>query len=109
MKYKVAVASKNGKSLEKNLRLAKQFIIYEVCDNDYLYLETRNLSYNVDEYYGVVLAVSDCHVVVAECIEHHEINLLNINGIFGVQLFDCSVDTAVKKVMAMGIQFNFFL
>ena len=86
--YKVAVASSDGKYVNQHFGTAKQFLIFEIDDGDYKFLELRKNvpacdveGHSEDAMTQSVKLISDCQAVLASQIGPGAVNILVSHGI----------------------------
>lgn len=104
-KYRVAVASTDGESVNMHYGKAEIFYVYIVDDEvGYDFLETRNVtpvcqdgSHNQSAMEQSVKQFSDCKYLVASRIGSGAIQALSAAGITGMEL-PGSIDEAMLKV-----------
>ena len=104
-KYKVAVASSDGETVNRHYGKSERFYIYLVDDEEgYDFLEKRLVKavcqegkHNVEEMERHVQNFHDCKYVVASRIGSGAIQSLTAAGIIGMEL-PGSIDEAMLKV-----------
>lgn len=124
MKYKIAIASQNGENIDVSFGGAKEFLIYEVEDEHYIYLQKRScpLEPGDDQLPGCepgstrggcgsgggcqhgenspkIRLIEDCRVVICKKIGFGVCKQLERRSItaFDVQ---CSINEALDKITA---------
>ncbi len=106
MSYKVAVASSDGKFVNQHFGRAGQFLIFEIADDQYYFVELReNIpSCDGEEHHEnamekTIQLIEDCQVVLASQIGPGAIRQLEEKGIksFGVRDF---IDQALEKLIS---------
>lgn len=104
-KYKVAVASTDGETINTHYGKSEKFYIFIVDDDEgYDLLETRNVtpvcqdgSHNKNSMEAHVAQFKDCKYVIASRIGTGAIQALTAAGITGMDL-PGSIDDAILKV-----------
>ncbi|MBP5520725.1 MAG: dinitrogenase iron-molybdenum cofactor biosynthesis protein [Treponema sp.] len=104
-KYKVAVASTKGESVDQHYGRAEKFYIYTVDDEEgYDFLEERKVQpvclggkHNKSEMENSVSKISDCRYVVASRIGAGAISSIAALGITAMEL-PGSIDDAILKI-----------
>lgn len=64
---KIAVASSDGKNVNLHFGKAKTLYIYEIKDDEFYFIEKRNVEINEDEKHQgskVINVISDCDVAI---------------------------------------------
>ncbi|MBM7865609.1 dinitrogenase iron-molybdenum cofactor biosynthesis protein [Heliobacterium gestii] len=86
MTYKVAVASSDGKVVNRHFGHAEHFLIFEVVGNSYRFVESRKTQrYCHDQSHGqstaALDAIADCKAVLVSQIGPGAIENLKVRGV----------------------------
>jgi len=106
MSYRVAVASSDGKFVNRHFGHAEQFLIYEIAEDNCNYVETRSNAplcgdqgHNDDQLAGIVKLISDCRVVLVAKIGPGALDGLQSQGI-QAQVIPDFIDAALQALIA---------
>jgi predicted Fe-Mo cluster-binding NifX family protein len=104
MSYRVAVASTDGKYVNEHFGRAKQFLIFELCDGDYQFVELRQNqpSCNVEQpdesgHARTIELLRDCKAVLVARIGPGAEQYLNRQGIKAITIPEF-IDEALKQI-----------
>lgn len=106
MKWKAAVASSDGKVINQHFGRAKEFLIFEITNQDFQFLELRQNNpacglgeHHEDAMTKTVELLSDCRVVLVSQIGPGAVEALRRKGIqaFAVPVF---IEEALHKITA---------
>lgn len=107
MHYKVAVASSDGKYINQHFGMAQQFLIFEIDNGTYKFLELReNIpacdveGHTEDTITRSVKLISDCKVVLACQIGPAAVDILISEGI-DPYIAPTFIDEALKELDEM--------
>lgn len=105
MAYKIAVASSDGKVVNRHFGRAEQFLIFEAEGGRYEFLERReNIPSCVEWEHSdetllyTVKLISDCKIVLASRIGPGAVELLSCYGIKALAIGDF-IEAALEKVV----------
>lgn len=92
MSYKIAFASSDGKVVNQHFGRAKHFLIVEIDDKDYKYLETRvnepacqDFQHTQDAMDKSIELISDCKAVFVARIGQGALAQVEAKGIKGIE------------------------
>ena len=108
MAYKVAVASSDGKFINRHFGRAEHFLVFEISDKAFEFLEVRNntppCSYR-DHDDGLLTRaaelLSDCRIVLASQIGPGAVAALAAKGVEG-RAVPRFIDEALNRLIAAG-------
>lgn len=105
MAYKVAFASSDGKVVNQHFGRTRQFLIVEIDNKDYKYVETRVNDPSCQEFQHTEEAmnksielISDCKVVFVARIGQGALALVEAKGIKGIEA-PYFIEDILKKVL----------
>lgn len=105
MSYKVAVASSDGKYVNEHFGRAKQFLIFNVDDNQFEFYELRKNNppcsaegHNEDQMSMTVKLLEDCEAVLVSQIGIGAVQALSLKGIKPYVLPDF-IEDALKRFL----------
>lgn len=88
MNYRIAVASSDGKEVDLHFGHAYEFMIYDMDDKGYSYLESRNCnpccrnqSHSENRFDKVIRLLSDCDVIFVSQIGSGAAEYMIRNGV----------------------------
>ena len=88
MTYRMAVASSDGKFVNRHFGQAEQFLIFEIAEGNCKYVETRltdplcdDREHSDDRLAGIVKLISDCRAVLVAKIGPGALHRLQSQGI----------------------------
>jgi predicted Fe-Mo cluster-binding NifX family protein len=106
MSYRVAVASSDGKFVNRHFGQAEQFLIFEISEGNHKYVETRSTAplcndqeHSDDRLAGIVKLISDCQVVLVARIGPGALSGLQSQGI-QAQVIPDFIDAALQALIA---------
>ncbi|MCX7923549.1 MAG: dinitrogenase iron-molybdenum cofactor biosynthesis protein [Clostridia bacterium] len=104
MSFRIAVASSDGKVINQHFGRARQFLIFEIKDDDYKFVELRpntpacdSGEHHEDAMRNTVEALSDCGVVLVSQIGAGAVEALRGKGIQSFAVSDF-IDKALVKI-----------
>lgn len=105
MSYKVAFASSDGKVVNQHFGRSKQFLIVEIDDKDYKYIETRinepacqEFQHSEDAMSKSIELISDCEAVFVARIGQGALTQLEANAIKGIEA-PYFIEDVLKKIL----------
>lgn len=105
MAYKVAFASSDGKVVNQHFGRTKQFLIVEIDDKDYKYVETRvnepacqEFQHTEDAMSESIELISDCKAVFVARIGQGALTLVEAKGIKGIEA-PYFIEDILKKIL----------
>lgn len=105
MSYKIAFASSDGKVVNQHFGRAKQFLIIEVDDKDYKYVETRvnepacqDFQHTEEAMEKSIELISDCKAVFIAQIGQGALALVEAKGIKGIEE-PYFIEDILKKIL----------
>jgi len=108
MTVKVAVASSDGKYVNQHFGRARQFLVFEVRDDGFEFLELRDnvppcsgQEHNDDLLDKAVNLVADCKAVLISQIGPGAVEALALKGVRSFVLPDF-IEDAIKKLILSG-------
>lgn len=114
MSYKVAVASSDGKFINRHFGHSNQFLVFELDETNYKFLELRQNAppCNGQEHHEGKMAesidlLSDCRAILASRIGPGAAALLSSRGIIPLEVPDF-IDDTLKKLLSSGYLKNQF-
>ena len=110
MSYRVAVASSDGKYVNEHFGRAKQFLIFNVTDNQSEFYELRKNDppctgdgHNQDQMSKTVDLLADCKAVLVSQIGPGAVQALSLKGITSYVLPDF-IEDALKSFLQPGVK-----
>ncbi|MDS0525718.1 dinitrogenase iron-molybdenum cofactor biosynthesis protein [Clostridium sp. SHJSY1] len=105
MSYKVAFASSDGKVVNQHFGKTKQFLIVEINDDGYKYVETRVNEPSCQEFEHTeealnksIKLISDCKVVFISRIGSGALAKVESNGISGIEA-PYFIEDIIEKIL----------
>lgn len=105
MSYKIAFASNDGKVVNQHFGRAKQFLIVEIDNKDYQYVETRvnepacqDFQHTEDAMSKSIELISDCKAVFVARIGQGALDQVEAKGIKGIEA-PYFIEDILKKIL----------
>lgn len=103
MSFRVAIASSDGKYIDREFGRASQFVIFELSDKDYRFVETKNNEASHQGFQENVLIktvelLADYELVVANKIGLIAMTMLKDKGVQPI-LFEGSIEDALNRII----------
>lgn len=105
MSYRVAVASSDGKYVNEHFGRAKQFLIFNIADDQFEFYELRKIDppcsgagHNEDQMSRTVELLADCKAVLVSQIGSGAVQALSLKGIKSYVLPDF-IEDAMKSFL----------
>ena len=105
MSYKIAVASSDGKIVNQHFGKATQFLIFEMEENTYRFLELlkttpfcNNFEHNDNKLLSAVDALESCRAVVVSQIGNGAAEALRNKGIEPIDVHNF-IEDALRKLL----------
>jgi nitrogen fixation protein NifX len=103
MSFRVAIASSDGKYIDRHFGRASQFLVFEVSDKDFQFIETKNNTASHQGYQENVLIktvelLADYELVMANKIGLVAMIMLKDKGVQSI-LFEGSIEDALNRLI----------
>lgn len=105
MSFKVAVASSDGKVINQHFGKSKQFLVFEVDDRNFKFIELREnippcmeFQHDEDALFRAVELISDCKAIFVSKIGGGAVNALSFKGIKAFETPDI-IEDVMKKIV----------
>ncbi len=103
MSFRVAIASSDGKHIDRHFGRASQFLVFEVSNKDFQFIETKNNAASHQGYQENVLIktvelLADYELVVANKIGLVAMIMLKDKGVQSI-LFEGSIEDALNRLI----------
>lgn len=105
MSYRIAFASSDGKVVNQHFGRVKQFLIVEVDDKDYKYIETRvnepacqDFQHTEKAMEKSIQLISDCKAVFIAQIGQGALAMVEAKGIKGIEA-PYFIEDIIKKLL----------
>lgn len=111
MSFRVAIASSDGKYIDREFGRASQFLVFELSSKNYHFVETRNNEASHQGYQENVLIktvelLADYELVVANKIGLIAMTMLKDKGVKPI-LFEGSIEDALNRIIRIRKNKNF--